>query len=101
MPPTRDMAVILEIAALVPLLQVPSGHVRKHVDDRATGVLDEEAANTPGLVGERIHHAEPAPHHLSVGRVDRFGIPDIHTNRWLWILESRRFEDYLSRRVGG
>jgi hypothetical protein len=53
--------------------------VREHVDDCATRVFDEEAANAPWLVGERVDDSEPASDGLGVHGVDCGGFTDVDT----------------------
>ena len=78
-----------------------SGGVREHVDDRAARILDEEAANAPGLVGERVDDAQPAPDRLIMGGVDGRRIAYVDPEARLGLLHPRRGDEDLRLRVSG
>ena len=56
-----------------------SADVREHVDDRAAGIFDEEAANAPRLVGERVDDLQSPPYDLGVRGIDGRGVTDVDT----------------------
>jgi hypothetical protein len=78
-----------------------SGDVREHVDDRATRVFDEEAADSPWLVGERIDDSQPAADGLGVRGVDCRGFTDVNAEAGLRVLHLLRANNDLGRGVGG
>jgi hypothetical protein len=51
--------------------------VCEHVDDRAPRVFDEEAADTPRLVGERVGDSQSASDGLGMRGVDCRGFTDV------------------------
>ena len=73
-----------------------SADVREHVDDRAAGIFDEEAANAPRLVGERVDDLQSPPYDLGVRGIDGRGVTDVDTEARLRILHLLGADDDLS-----
>jgi hypothetical protein len=76
-----------------------SGDVREHVDDRATRVFDEEAADAPRLVGERVDDSQLASDGLGVRGVDCGGFTDVDAEARLRVLHLLGANDELGRGV--
>jgi hypothetical protein len=71
------------------------------VDDRATRVFDEEAANAARLVGERVDDSQPASDGLGVRGVDCRGFTDVDAEARLRVLRLLGANDDLGRGVVG
>jgi hypothetical protein len=74
--------------------------VGEDIDDRAAGVLDEEAPYPPRLVPERIDNTQSALHRRGVRGVDSLGFAEVDPESWRGIVESGWRDEHLGAAVG-